>query len=266
MTRASLGILSSFAFALILAAPLRAGADDRKTAEPASFHSRGFGYVAEIFPPHSRRNPGDRAFCYFYQVGYPGTDWTVDPRLVWSGFLFNREMPYEAIVSMDGVLVTLNDWGHPGFEHAIVVYDKAGHPVADLAGDQLLADDGTPNVSRPIPQEDGSVILQTRVKYPNSPTSRLWEKNAKFYFAPDGKTLHVALNWGPYLEIQLQPPGGFKYGHRVDFPALEKVLADTNSETEVWQTSLRFSSMTDVLAQNRPGQPKTAPTAAPPKR
>ena len=41
--------------------------DDWPWPEPTSYHSRGFGFVAEIFPPGSRQNPGDRAKAFFYR-------------------------------------------------------------------------------------------------------------------------------------------------------------------------------------------------------
>ena len=58
--------------AVLLGASARA--DDWVRPEPTSFHSRGFGYVAEIFPPRSRQNSGDKPLCYFYELGYPGSD------------------------------------------------------------------------------------------------------------------------------------------------------------------------------------------------
>jgi hypothetical protein len=42
-----------------------AAADDWGAPHPVSFNSRGFGYVAEIFPPGSRQNPTEKLLCYF---------------------------------------------------------------------------------------------------------------------------------------------------------------------------------------------------------
>jgi hypothetical protein len=69
-----------------------ARADGWVRPEPMSFHSRGFGYVAEIFPPHSRQNSGDKPLCYFYELGYPGSDWRIDARLKWKAPLVNERM------------------------------------------------------------------------------------------------------------------------------------------------------------------------------
>src|SRR5215471_5992755 len=99
------------------------GADEWMLPEPASFHARGMSLVAEVFPPASRQNSGSHALCYFYDVGYPGIRWDVKAQLKWKRELANDRMPVEAIVSMDGWLVTFNNWGAMGVAHAIVVYD-----------------------------------------------------------------------------------------------------------------------------------------------
>ena len=48
---------SPFLSFIVLCLSFSASADDWGAPEPVSFHSRGFGYVAEIFPPQSRQNP-----------------------------------------------------------------------------------------------------------------------------------------------------------------------------------------------------------------
>jgi len=53
--------------ALIALAHL-SSADEWSWPEPASFHSRGFSYVAEIFPLKSRHNATEKPFCYFYAM------------------------------------------------------------------------------------------------------------------------------------------------------------------------------------------------------
>jgi hypothetical protein len=50
-------------------------ADEWGWPHPVSFHLRGFGYVAKVFPPGSRQNPDKKPLCYFYEMGYPGTSW-----------------------------------------------------------------------------------------------------------------------------------------------------------------------------------------------
>lgn len=200
-------------------------ADDWPAPEPRSFRARGFGFVAEIFPPKSRQNIGQRPYCYFYEMGYPGTSWKIDPKLRWHGTLANAAMPYEAIVSMDGRLVTLNDWHRVGHEHAVVIYDHRGKLVKSYALDQLL------------PQIDMG-------KFPESVSSRWWNKGARYYFMSTPARLYIVLTWGHVLEFSLTD-GKFRYGPERDFKALVK--RDGNAVTEVWGTSLRFSSVTDVV-------------------
>ncbi len=200
-------------------------ADDWAAPEPRSFHARGFELVAEIFPPHSRQNVGDRAYCYLYEMGYPGTAWMIAPKLRWRGPLVNRGMPYEAILSMDGHLVTLNEWWHVGYEHAVVIYDRFGKLVKTYALDQL------------IPQTDMD-------KFSESVSSRWWNKGAKYYFINKPARLYIVLAWGSALEFSLAD-GQVRYGPANTFQGLK--TADGNAETEVWATSLRFSSVTDLL-------------------
>lgn len=213
-------------------------ADDVGWPEPASFHARGFGFVAEVFPPASRQNPAsDRAFCYFYEVGYPGTRWDVHAKLIWKAPVVNGRMPVEGLVSMDGRLVTLNEWGAIGHAHAIVVYDRRGQLVADIHGDRVLSALG--------PEANAHV-------HP-SDTTRWWNQDAKYYFSRDGSSpgsyrmgarLYVRLNWPRVLVVNLET-GEFKGGAPSDFPELTAIAGDSNAATAVWKTSLRFSSMTD---------------------
>jgi len=94
---------------VLLALPASSFCDDWGAPEPTSYRCRGFGYVAEVFPPGSRQNDTDRAFCYFYETGYPGKTWEVKAKLIWKGPLVNARdprqspwgMPEDAIVSMD---------------------------------------------------------------------------------------------------------------------------------------------------------------------
>ena len=115
-----------------------AWADDRPRPAPTSYHCRGFWYVAEIFPPKSRQNASDAPVCCFYAIGYPGLEWKIDAKLVWKAPLVNagkRGMPDEALVTMDGILVTLNDYGEVGARNAVVIYDKQGKLVKSYGFD-----------------------------------------------------------------------------------------------------------------------------------
>jgi hypothetical protein len=142
--------------------------------EPASFHARGMSLVAEIFPPDSRQNSGSHALCYFYELGYPGTHWDVKPRLKWKRQLVNERMPVEAVVSMNGWLVTFNNWGGMGKAHAIVVYDPDGRLVADWSGEQLFAHPALEAINR------------ERM----SASSIWWNQKSKYYFTRSNALLH----------------------------------------------------------------------------
>jgi hypothetical protein len=219
----AIAIASSFETSLI-------SADEWSLPEPASFHARGMLLVAEIFPPASRQNSGARAQCYFYEVGYPGTRWDVKPRLKWQGQLANERMPVEALVSMDGWLVTLNEWGGTGKAHAIVVYDRRGRLAADWSGDQLFADPA----------------LKSIVRERMSMSSIWWNEKAMYYFSR-ANTLFIKVADGVVIRIDLSG-GAYRVGPPSFFRDYAAVAADAAALTEVWKTSLRFSSITDTLA------------------
>jgi hypothetical protein len=190
-----------------------------------------FGYVAEIFPPRSRQNSTEKPLCYFYEVAYTGgTAWKIDPKLKWKAPLVNNLMPYQAVVSMHGRLVTLNEYGALGYKNAVAVYSQTGALSKTYQLDEL------------IPDSDSG-------KLETSMSSRWWNKDAKYYFLDDPERLYVVLPWGKAMEFHLDT-GRHTYGPSAQFSELAKVLAkgnNTNEETEIWATSLRFSSITDVM-------------------
>jgi hypothetical protein len=227
-----IALLISLLVALLSAS---ARADDWVRPEPTSFHSRGFGYVAEIFPAHSRQNSGDKPLCYFYELGYPDSDWRIDARLKWKAPLVNERMPYQAVISQAGDLITLNEHGSVGYRNAIVVYDQLGRATKAYGLDDLL------------PADEISMNGNTN-KIPISTSSRWWNRNAKYYFYQEPSRFYVVLPWGTALEL-LVTDGTFHYGAVGNFPELAGARSNPhpNEEVEVWQTSLRFSSITDVL-------------------
>jgi len=222
----TLAVLTA-AWALATSTP---SADDWMRPEPASFHARGMSLVAEVFPPDSRQNAESRALCYFYELGYPGTRWDVKPRLTWKGLLANEQMPVEAIVSADGWLVTLNNWGGTGKAHAIVVYNRRGRVLADWSGDQLFMHPALDKIAR------------ARM----SMSSIWWNEKAKYYFSR-ANTLFISVAEDVVIRIDLAG-GSYRVGAPSTFRDYAAVAADTNALTEVWRTSLRFSSITDTLA------------------
>jgi hypothetical protein len=225
-------LLISLLFALLSAS---AGADEWVRPEPKSFHSRGFGYVAEIFPPNSRQNSGDKPLCYFYELGYAGNDWRIDARLKWKAPLVNERMPYQAVISQTGDLITLNEHGSVGYRNAIVIYDQLGRATKAYELDDLL------------PADEIS-MNENMSKIPISISSRWWTRDAKYYFFREPSRFYVVLPWGTALELLLKD-GTFRYGAVGNFPELTRARSNPHAgeEAEVWQTSLRFSSITDVL-------------------
>jgi len=225
-------LLMSLLVALLSAS---ARADDWARPEPTSFHSRGFGYVAEIFPPHSRQNSGDKPLCYFYELGYPGSDWRIDARLKWKAPLVNELMPYQALISQAGNLITLNEHGSIGYRNAIVIYDRHGRTIKAYKLDDLL------------PADEISMNENTN-KIAISTSSRWWNRDAKYYFYQQPSRFYVVLPWGTALEFFVTD-GTFRYGAVSSFLELAGARSSphANEELEVWQSTLRFSSITDVL-------------------
>jgi hypothetical protein len=218
---------------LLLAAVFGAAANeavgascDRFAPQPVGFHARGFGYVAEVFPPKSRQNAGSRPLAYFYEVGYPGAEWRV-----WTAELANPQMPQAALVSMAGDFVTLDDHYQAGGEHALVIYDRGGRLIRSFSLKQLL---------------DTADLAQV----PLSDCGLLWRDGTTFYFTgtPDAK-LFVVLPWGRVLELTLAT-AELRRGVLADFATLREVTAGRfpNEHVESWSLSLRFSSITDMTS------------------
>jgi hypothetical protein len=199
-------------------------ADDWPSAHPQGWHARGFGKVAEMFPPKSRHNATDKPMVYVYDVAYPGTGWNVSAKLVWKGPLVNKEAPYEAILSSDGWLVTLDDWANLGYGNAVVIYDPKGKLVAAKPLDDLLPAD--------VADRDRSV------------SSRYWRKGAKYLFDTKQKLLQIQLANAGVIQLSLAT-GSHKY-FAAGTPAPKLTRAE---DAEVWPINLRFSSITDVLAK-----------------
>ena len=204
---------------------------DRPAPEPVAFTSRGFGFVAEVFPPGSRRNPGDRPRAFFYEVKHPGTGWSVDARRVWSAELPLATTPRAAIVSMDGHLVTLDE--DHGTAHALAVFGRDGRLVRSFALEVLLGG----------PERDRATWSDCGVH---------WREGAVFYFTrpPDARLLVVRRDGEHVVEIALAT-GALRRGTARNFPALAALRSERfpSELAEVWATSLRFSSITDVQAR-----------------
>jgi hypothetical protein len=205
--------------------------DDRMDPELASYNSRGFFWVAEVFPPKSRQNQSKKPLCYLYQMGYSGTQWEIRPRLEWSAPLVNEEMPMSALVSPEGQIVTLDEYTRPGYQNAVVIYDRQGKPTKSFHLDEL------------IPPEERHHIVP-------SSGFRLWREGARYFFLTKPARFYIVLPWDKVMEFSLAD-GKFKTGHVMDFlpvASLASSSSDTaNEESLIWSTNLRFSSITDIL-------------------
>ena len=216
---------------VLLCLSFAAAADEWAAPTPVGFNSRGFSYVAEIFPPHSRQNSTGKPVCFFYEVGYGGgTEWKIDAKLKWKAPLVNDLMPYQAVVSMHGRLVTLNEYGALGYKNAVAIYSQTGTLVKTYQLDEFL------------PANDVGKIQP-------SVSSRWWNKDAKYYFLDNPGRIYLVLPWGKVAEFYLDT-GRHKYGPTAEFSDLAKAMAksiNSSEETEIWATSLRFSSITDIM-------------------
>ena len=224
-------MIATLLSAAINAASLATGTMcDRGAPHPVGFHSRGFSYVAEVFPPNARRNTDSHPRVYVYEVGYPGATWRVDARRLWTAAL--PVMPQAALVSMAGHVVTLDEHFQAGGDRALVLFAPDGRLVRSFALEQLL----------------DSIDL-ARVEF--SDCGRLWREGAAFYFSggPNAK-LYIAFKWDSALEIDLAT-GALRRGSARDFAMLREITSQRfpNELTEPWELNLRYSSLTDMLTR-----------------
>jgi hypothetical protein len=187
--------------------------------------------VAEIFPPQSRQNGGEAPICCLYKIAYPGRSWAVDAELVWKGKLATHQMPSHALVSMVGELVTLNEYDRIGDRNAVVLYNTEGKLIRSYHIDEI------------VPKEDQEA-------FPGHPGGVYcnWNDGARYFFTRGSHRLYILLRTEKVVEFSLLS-GEYRFDTLASFPDLatlvEKKHAD--EETKIWETSLRFSSITDVL-------------------
>jgi len=141
-----------------------------------------------------------------------------------------RRMPHQALLSQQGRLVTLNEYGELGYKNAVAIYSQTGVLVKTYQLEEFL------------PASDTEKI-QTSV------SSRWWNKDAKYYFVDNPGRFYVVLPWRKVAEFYLDTER-HKYGPSAEFSDLAKVMAKgiySSEETEIWATNLRFSSITDLM-------------------
>jgi hypothetical protein len=166
-------------------------------------------------------------------VGYPGSDWRVQARRVWTAELGAQRFPLAALVSQAGHLVTLDDHYEYGGGKALAIYDRDGRFIRSFTLDELLE-----------PRDLAGVQL--------SDCGRAWRLGVRFFFTTTGNAkLYMLLPSRRAIELSLKT-GVLRRGTLNGFPALGAIVARQfpNEETEVWVTSLRFSSISDLLSKN----------------
>lgn len=166
-------------------------------------------------------------------MGYPGSDWRVQERRVWTAELGAQRFPLTALVSQAGHLVTLDDHYEYGGGNALVIYDRDGRFIRSFTLDELLE-----------PRD------LTGVQW--SDCGRAWRERVRFCFTTTGNAkLYLLLPSRRAIELSLKT-GELRRGALNDFPALSAIVSRQfpNEETELWVTSLRFSSISDLLSKN----------------
>lgn len=170
-------------------------------------------------PAESHHNKTKQPLGLLYDV-FRSPDFYLSSKLQWSGALIG--MPFDAIVTDDGALVTLDQWGRMGYEHAIVVYSPAGKLLRSHHLDALLP--------KAIADEDRSV------------SSRPWRRYARY--AIDKRTLSIHLVHGVVSVSLADGAATYTPGK----PAA--VLPGTR--IEVTRTELGYASLTDVARACKP--------------
>jgi len=210
-----------------VAGPLRC---DRLAPEPTGFHARGFGMAAEVFPAGSRQNPGDGPRVYMYEVAHPGLRWEVRATRRWTVELPWAPFPREALVSTEGHVVLLDDDFEANGAHALALVGAGGKPAGAYRLSQLFSE----GELQAMDWSDCGIH---------------WRNGASYWFLLDGAPrFYVVLGGELALELDLAT-GDLRRGAVEEFPRLQAVRATPwpNEEVEVWSTSLRFSSITDLV-------------------
>lgn len=205
---------------------------DRGAPEPTAFHARGYGMVAEVFPPDSRNNDTRTPVVHMYRVGYPGPRWNSEAERVWTAPLPHAEFPLAAVVSGEGHVVTFDDHsvGVLDAAHAVVLLGADGRRTGDYAMSELF----TPS------ELAGMTVLDCGYD---------WRSEARFFFLLDGRPrFYVVLADERALEFDLES-GTLGRGVVADYEQLARVAIReyANEEVLIWPITLRFASITDRL-------------------
>jgi hypothetical protein len=127
------------------------------------------------------------------------------PKRLYGRAAVNRWAPAQVLVADSGHLVTLDEWHHAGFEHALVIYDRKGRVVIDCALEQLLLPDELPQVKQ-------------------SKSSRWWRAERHAIWLEGGAVL-IKTSWGQVVRFDLASGAQSRDGQRVAVPGAEKCRA-----------------------------------------
>ena len=154
-------------------------ADSWAEPTPAIFGTEGGGAAIKILPTGRRLTMGHSSMAEIFKLDNDGR------QVVVRRFLFVN-IPYKVLLINDGeFIVTIDTYGNLGYEHSIVIYDKAGKLLADLALEDFLS------------VHDIRAVDHTA-------SSRHWTFDAKIRPDVAGASLLVDLPTGRKLSIELK--------------------------------------------------------------
>ena len=127
------------------------------------------------------------------------------PKKLYGRSAVNPRAPAQVLVADSGHLVTLDEWHHAGYEHALVIYDRKGRVIIDCELEQLL-----------LPDELGQVTQTV--------SSRWWRADRHSVWLEGGAVL-IKTSWGQVLRFDLTSGAQTRDGQRVAVPGAEKCRA-----------------------------------------
>ena len=204
-------------------------ADEWPAPIPFSVVSGGHIYIAEIFPASTRYSDGNKPKCFLYRFKSYSLKKPVEVELIWEGNLANKVSPVNAYLTIDGYLITFNEWHKVGFENSVVLYDNRGKLIKSYGLEDLL------------PEAEIKLVRRSK-------SSRWWNKNSKYYIDRLHHYLYVSLQDGKLLQINYKT-GFTKYGPSESFESIpigKNNFLSFPITLSYRKIELRYSSITDI--------------------
>jgi hypothetical protein len=126
------------------------------------------------------------------------------PRKVYDRRLVNKVAPVLTYLTNTGQLVTLDEWHHAGYDHALVVYDRRGRLIMDCHLDQLL-----------LPTEKADVQQSVSSRWYRADPNPIWLDQPQ-------TTIHIKTSWGPTMSFDLATGTQTRDGANVKIPGAAK--------------------------------------------